>query len=358
MPGRLEDLLHERGAERQQPELAFAVARSRARGRPVRRAGPRSGARPSRSRRCPRRRPGGPRRRRGRRTSRRRARRPRCLLDVEVVGRAEMPRSPGVAEAGVGEPGVRPRAGCATRNWRSAGPVGPLSLEIEREATRTGPLGRRQLAQRDLRQLVVHPPCDRSGAQGHPAVHRQSGDGLVRSGRDDCAAARRDAPTHPSPSLARRGRLLLVVVVAWTAVATYQLVQARRHAQVGLDRLQAAQQSLDPAELIRGEGLADMRAARADFDAAASAAGSFFLTPFQVAAGRRPSGPFGACASPRGHRGWSRSVSTRWRHRPRSSTRPPGLGRRPSCARRAARARSAPRRRRGSATWASVPARR
>jgi hypothetical protein len=99
-----------------------------------------------------------------------------------------------------------------------------------------------------------------------------------------------DAPGQGSarrrPRRSRRGRFVvagvLVVVVLWTAVATYQMVQARRHAQQGLDRLESAQRQLDPAELIRGKGLPELRAAQHDFADAADAADSPFVTPFEI----------------------------------------------------------------------------
>jgi hypothetical protein len=86
------------------------------------------------------------------------------------------------------------------------------------------------------------------------------------------------------PSRRRRGIVIgvVVVVLAWTAVAGYQLVEARQHAADGLDRLQSAQRQLDPAELIRGKGLGKLRTAQRDFAAASDAAGSVFLTPFEI----------------------------------------------------------------------------
>jgi hypothetical protein len=75
---------------------------------------------------------------------------------------------------------------------------------------------------------------------------------------------------------------VVVVVLAWSAVAVYQVNQARQHAQSGLDRLRAAQRQLDPAELIRGKGLGKLRAAQQDFAAASDSADSPFVTPFEV----------------------------------------------------------------------------
>jgi hypothetical protein len=101
-----------------------------------------------------------------------------------------------------------------------------------------------------------------------------------------------DAPALP-PGRRRGGRrrprrarwivlAVLLVVGIWTAIAGYEMVQARRHAQAGLDRLQSAQKQLDPAELIRGKGLGKLRAARRDFAEASDAADSMFVTPFEI----------------------------------------------------------------------------
>ncbi len=96
-----------------------------------------------------------------------------------------------------------------------------------------------------------------------------------------------DSPAPPpSPRPRRRRRLIWlavgIVVVIWCVVAGLQLVQARRHAQRGLDELQSVKDNLGPAELIRGKGLGRMRAAESEFDDAASAGDSFLLKPFLV----------------------------------------------------------------------------
>ncbi len=75
---------------------------------------------------------------------------------------------------------------------------------------------------------------------------------------------------------------MVAVVAVWTAIAGFRMVEARRNAQSGLDRLQAAQKQLDPAELIRGKGLGKLRAAQHDFAAASDAADSMFVTPFEI----------------------------------------------------------------------------
>ncbi len=92
----------------------------------------------------------------------------------------------------------------------------------------------------------------------------------------------------PAPDRPRRTRrrlivaAIVVIVVGWCGVAALRMIQARQHAQNGLDQLETAQRDLGPAQLIRGEGLDEMRAARGEFDAAASAGDSFVLKPFTV----------------------------------------------------------------------------
>ncbi|MEO6468907.1 MAG: DUF4012 domain-containing protein [Acidimicrobiia bacterium] len=99
---------------------------------------------------------------------------------------------------------------------------------------------------------------------------------MIVPARSDAAALRRRK---------RRRRLItlgiLIVVLAWTAFAGYQLVQAKTEAQAGLDKLRSAQEGLDATELIRGKALPTMRRARTDFDRAASDADSSLLTPFE-----------------------------------------------------------------------------
>ena len=94
------------------------------------------------------------------------------------------------------------------------------------------------------------------------------------------AGGRRNRSRHGGRLLIIAG--ILTVLLSWTAFAAYELVQAKDHAQSGLDQLRRAQRQLDPAELIRGKGLPAMRAARGEFDRAADASGSVFLAPFTV----------------------------------------------------------------------------
>ncbi len=91
--------------------------------------------------------------------------------------------------------------------------------------------------------------------------------------------------SHPRARRARRRWIIsgvVLLVLGWTAAAGYQLVEAKNHAQSGLDQLQTAQDGLDPAALIRGKGLPAMRSAQDEFHRAAGAADSPLLTPFEV----------------------------------------------------------------------------
>lgn len=93
------------------------------------------------------------------------------------------------------------------------------------------------------------------------------------------------SPTTPEPRRSRRRWIILgvvAVVLVWCAFAGFQMVQARKHAQQGMDQLESAQHDLGPAQLIRGEGLDRMKAARDEFDRAASAGDSFALKPFTL----------------------------------------------------------------------------
>lgn len=75
---------------------------------------------------------------------------------------------------------------------------------------------------------------------------------------------------------------IVAVVVVWLAIAGYQLLEARRHAQAGLDRLQETRDLMGPAQLIRGEGLPGLRDARGELASASEAAGSPVLDPLLV----------------------------------------------------------------------------
>jgi len=74
----------------------------------------------------------------------------------------------------------------------------------------------------------------------------------------------------------------VIVGLAWVGMVAVLLVQARHHANAGLEKLRAARESLTPTELIRGKGLGRLEAAQREFDRAHSEAGSPLITPFEV----------------------------------------------------------------------------
>lgn len=76
--------------------------------------------------------------------------------------------------------------------------------------------------------------------------------------------------------------LLVVFMLCWVAAGAANLLSARSKAQAGITRLENAQDSLSAADVLRGEGLAEIRAANRDFVSAAHSSGSFFLAPFEV----------------------------------------------------------------------------
>lgn len=75
---------------------------------------------------------------------------------------------------------------------------------------------------------------------------------------------------------------MVVVLVVWVGVAGVRLLSARDHAQRGLDELRAAQRQLDPAALIRGRDLPQLRRAEAEFAKASDAADSPVVSPLTV----------------------------------------------------------------------------
>lgn len=95
---------------------------------------------------------------------------------------------------------------------------------------------------------------------------------------------RRKRPRRRRSSGRRRLVVLMVLVfmLCWIAGAAANLLSARSKAQDGITRLESAQGSLSAADVLRGEGLAEIRAANRDFVSAAHSSGSFFLAPFEV----------------------------------------------------------------------------
>ena len=76
--------------------------------------------------------------------------------------------------------------------------------------------------------------------------------------------------------------LLVAFALCWVAAAAANLLAARSKAQAGITRLESAQGSLSAADVLRGEGLTEIRAANRDFVSASHSSGSFFLYPFEV----------------------------------------------------------------------------
>ncbi|MBJ7283264.1 MAG: hypothetical protein JHD40_09200, partial [Acidimicrobiia bacterium] len=95
---------------------------------------------------------------------------------------------------------------------------------------------------------------------------------------------RRKRPRRRRSSGRRRLAVFMVLVfmLCWIAGAAINLLSARSKAQAGITRLESAQGSLSAADVLRGEGLAEIRAANRDFVSAAHSSGSFFLAPFEV----------------------------------------------------------------------------
>ncbi len=112
----------------------------------------------------------------------------------------------------------------------------------------------------------------------------------------DAPASADAGPEAPAPAEVPGGRVpprrrarrrlivgaVLVGLALWIGVAGWQLVEARRHAQAGIDQLRETKDIMGPAQLIRGEGLPRLRSAQAELDQAASAADSPLLEPFVV----------------------------------------------------------------------------
>ena len=75
---------------------------------------------------------------------------------------------------------------------------------------------------------------------------------------------------------------LAILLVLWVLASGFVLLRSRAAAVNGLDRLDAAQEQLTAAELLRGEGQEALAAARHDFETANERAGSFVLAPWKA----------------------------------------------------------------------------
>ncbi len=72
-----------------------------------------------------------------------------------------------------------------------------------------------------------------------------------------------------------------VVVFVWLIAAGITVLGARKEAQAGLDRLEAARSELTPKDLLRGKGEAVLREAQAHFVKAHDSASQWFVKPLE-----------------------------------------------------------------------------
>jgi uncharacterized protein DUF4012 len=75
---------------------------------------------------------------------------------------------------------------------------------------------------------------------------------------------------------------LAILFVLWILASGFVLLRSRAAANSALDRLDAAQEQLTAAELLRGEGQQALAEARRDFETAHDRAGSFVLAPWKA----------------------------------------------------------------------------
>ena len=94
-------------------------------------------------------------------------------------------------------------------------------------------------------------------------------------------ADRERSPRFSAP-VRRLLLVLAILLVLWIALSGLVLLRSRAAAVKGLDRLDAAQDKLTAAELLRGEGQAALAAARHDFQTANDRAGSIVLAPWKA----------------------------------------------------------------------------
>jgi hypothetical protein len=87
------------------------------------------------------------------------------------------------------------------------------------------------------------------------------------------------------PRRTRRRLILLgifVVLAIWGAFVAVALVHARHDTRAGIDTLEGVQQKLTPGQLLRGEGIPELRAARAEFTRAHDRVRSPFMMPLRI----------------------------------------------------------------------------
>jgi hypothetical protein len=75
---------------------------------------------------------------------------------------------------------------------------------------------------------------------------------------------------------------VLAVLAVWAAFVALALVGARRDTRAGINVLQQVQQRLSPGDLLRGDGIGQLRTAAADFRQARARVQSPFLLPLRI----------------------------------------------------------------------------
>jgi hypothetical protein len=75
---------------------------------------------------------------------------------------------------------------------------------------------------------------------------------------------------------------IFAVLVVWGAFVALALVRARHDTHLGITTLESAQQQLTPGQLLRGEGVAQLRVAEADFSRARHRVRSPLLAPLRI----------------------------------------------------------------------------
>src|SRR6185437_6018066 len=84
-----------------------------------------------------------------------------------------------------------------------------------------------------------------------------------------CDAMARARGTDRTRRTRRTRRFVLlgvfVVLLAWGAFVALAIVRARHDTHLGIATLQSVQQKLTPGQLLRGEGVPELRTAEADF---------------------------------------------------------------------------------------------
>ena len=73
-----------------------------------------------------------------------------------------------------------------------------------------------------------------------------------------------------------------LVAVAWVAMSVVKLLDARKHAQAGLTRLEQARDQLKSKDLLEGRGESVLGEANAEFERAHDSSSSWLLQPFRL----------------------------------------------------------------------------